>query len=144
MDPPYSATDWLTLMYFPSSNQSHSWSLTFRRCRQLSICQTECICICCKWWCSSLNGDYRMRLLFCIFFREAAVFFLREAFVAIAMKIVSYVIATLVLYPLQKCSSVSTLTFVSHISKLWHEVDLRTVQPTSKAYCLMYSNISIT
>ncbi len=52
--------------------------------------------------------------------REAAVFFffLREAAVAIAMKIVSYVIATLVRYPLQKCSSVSTLTFVSHISKL--------------------------
>ncbi len=34
-------------------------------------------------------------------------FFLREAAVAIAMKIVSYVIATLVRYPLQKCSSVS-------------------------------------
>ncbi len=59
-------------------------------------------------------------------------FFFREAAVAIAMKIVSF-------YPLQKCSSVLTLTFVSHISKLllWHEVDLRTVRPTSKAYRLM-------
>ncbi len=37
--------------------------------------------------------------------------------VAIAMKIVSYVTAILVRHPLQKCSSVSTLTFVSHISK---------------------------
>ncbi len=82
-----------------------------------------------------------MRLLFFV-----VVVVLREAAVAIAMKIVSYVIATLVRYPLQKCSSVSTLTFVSHISKLllWHEVDLRTVRPTSKAYRLMYSNISIT
>ncbi len=47
--------------------------------------------------------------------REAAVFFfLREAAVAIAMKIVSFVIATLVPYPLQKCSSVSTLTFLTY------------------------------
>ncbi len=38
---------------------------------------------------------------------------LREAAVAIAMKIVSYVIATLVRYPLQKSTSASTLTFVS-------------------------------
>ncbi len=37
-----------------------------------------------------------MRLLFFLFV-------LREAAVAIAMKIVSYVIATLVRYPLQKC-----------------------------------------
>ncbi len=64
----------------------------------------------------------------------------------IAMKIVSYFMATLVRYPLQKCASVSTLTFISHISKLFlgHEVDLRTVRPTSKAYRLMYSNISTT
>ncbi len=57
----------------------------------------------------------------------------REAAVAIAMKIVSCVMATLVRYYLQKCSLVSTLTFVSQISKLllWHEVDLRTVRPTS-------------
>ncbi len=81
-----------------------------------------------------------MRLLYFV------VVVLREAAVAIAMKIVSYVISTLVRYPLQKCSSVSTLTFVSHISKLLlgDEVDLRTVRPTSKAYRLMYSNISIT
>ncbi len=78
---------------------------------QLSIFRMECICICCKLWCSSLNGDYRVRLLF-------FVVVLREAAVAIAMNIVSFVIATLVRYPLQKCSSVSTLTFVSHISKL--------------------------
>ncbi len=69
IDPPYSASDWLTLMLFPSSNQSHSWSLAFRRRRQLSIFRTECICIGCKLWCSSLNGDYRVRLLFfgCLF-----------------------------------------------------------------------------
>ncbi len=53
-----------------------------------------------------------MRLLF-IF-----LFFLREDAVAIAMKMISYVIVTLVSYPLQKCSSNSTLTFDSHISKL--------------------------
>ncbi len=42
--------------------------------------------------------------------------------VAIAMKIESYVLATLVCYPLQKCSSVWTLTFFSHISKLkWRQ-----------------------
>ncbi len=35
MDLPYSASDWLTLKFCPSSNQTHSWSLTFRRCRQL-------------------------------------------------------------------------------------------------------------
>ncbi len=69
IDPPYSASDWLTLMLFPSSNQSHSWSLAFRRHRQLSIFRTECICIGCKWWRSSLNGDYCVRLLFffCLF-----------------------------------------------------------------------------
>ncbi len=67
IDPPYSASDWLTLMLFPSSNQSHSWSLAFRRRRQLSIFRMECICIGCKLWCSSLNGDYRVRLLFCLF-----------------------------------------------------------------------------
>ncbi len=39
-----------------------------RRCRQLSIFRTECICICCKLWCSSLNGDYRVRLLFIFLF----------------------------------------------------------------------------
>ncbi len=42
--------------------------------------------------------------------------------VAIAMKIESYVLATLVCYPLQKCSSVWTLKFFSHISKLkWRQ-----------------------
>ncbi len=54
------------------------------------------------------------------FLCEAAVcfflFFFREAAVAIAMKIVSYVIATLVRYPLQKCSSVLTLTFLTSVS----------------------------
>ncbi len=107
MDPPYSASDWLNSMFFPSSNQSHSWSLTFRRCRQLSIFRTECICICCKLWCSSLNGDYRVRLLF--FF---CLFVLPEAAVAIATKIVSYFIVTLARYPLQNCASVSTLTCI--------------------------------
>ncbi len=59
-----------------------------------------------------LNLQYRTPL--CV----KLLFFLREAAFAIAMKIVSYIMATLVHYPLQKCSSVLTLTFVSHISKL--------------------------
>ncbi len=42
--------------------------------------------------------------------------------VAIAMKIESHVLATLVRYPLQKCSSFWTLTFFSHISKFkWRQ-----------------------
>ncbi len=48
----------------------------------------------------------------CLF---VCLFVLREAALAIAMKLASYVMATLICYPLQKCS-VSTITFVSHIS----------------------------
>ncbi len=61
---------WLaTLCCFPHPTPiSHSWSLAFRRRRQLSIFRTECICIGCKLWCSSLNGDYRVRLLFFFLF----------------------------------------------------------------------------
>ncbi len=105
MVPPYSASDWLTLMSFPHpTNLTPEAYLLYAagNISILSIFRTECICICCKLW-----RDRVRRLFFC--------FVLREAAVAIAMKIVSFVITALVCYPLR-------------VQQRMREVDVETAQ----------------